>query len=165
MRCWRRLVWLLAAWLLAGCATRLPAPAAPSAIALMRDDPGRLIVVAVNSRPELAPAGVGTSAAYGGTRLYAAGSAARATLDTLARDYQLREVAGWPIEALGLYCVVVETANAAQADEALQRLRRDGRVALAQPLNTFETLSAEGYNDPYLHRPRARLRPTARLAR
>jgi subtilisin family serine protease len=144
---WRLVGAMVAALTLAGCAARLPLPAEPAAMAAMRADPARMIVLAVASRPESGPTGAGSTAGYRGGRLYAAGSGARATLDTLAREYRLREMAGWPIEALDLYCVVVEAAD---AEDALRRLQRDGRVALAQPLNTFQTLSDEAYNDPYL---------------
>lgn len=149
---WRRLAWLLAVWLLAGCAVRMPSPADAPALAAMQGDPARMIVLAVESRPDFAPGGAGATSGYRGTRLYSASSASRATLDTLAREYGLHELAGWPIEALNLYCVVVEARD---APEALARLQRDGRVALAQPLNTFHTLSESGggtnnYNDPYL---------------
>lgn len=133
--------------LLAGCATRLPQPASPGAMAAMQGTPARMIVLAVASQPEAAPPAAGSTARYHAARLYSASGAARATLDTLAREYGLKEVAGWPIEALQLYCVVVETMD---ADAVLQRMRQDGRVALAQPLNTFQTLGADGYNDPYL---------------
>jgi len=133
--------------LLAGCAARLPQPAGAGAMAAMQGAPARMIVLAVASRPEAAPPGAGTTARYHAARLYGASGGARATLDTLVREYGLKEVAGWPIEALGLYCVVVEAGD---SDVALARMRQDGRVALAQPLNTFETLGTDGYNDPYL---------------
>jgi subtilisin family serine protease len=62
-------------------------------------------------------------------------------------------VRSWPIQVLSMHCVVFEIANGRPVAEVVAALSRDSRVALAQPLQEFHTLTAAGstaapYNDP-----------------
>jgi hypothetical protein len=169
---------------LAGCAAPGAAPGSGRSErtgAAMQAEPGRHIVLAVDNL--LAPAGGragGSLGGYGPAPRYLQGQRAAGTLAALAREHGLREVAGWPIVALGWQCVVFElppadtaTATAADGgvgaaarrrDTLLATLAADPRVRLVQPLQEFETLAAPAaatpafetagalaYNDPYVH--------------
>jgi subtilisin family serine protease len=62
-------------------------------------------------------------------------------------------VASWPIKALSMHCVVYEITDGRPVPEVLAALSKDARVALAQPLQEFHTLSDPPtvripYNDP-----------------
>ncbi|MBB6365935.1 subtilisin family serine protease [Xanthomonas sacchari] len=124
-------------------------------------DSQRQIVLAV-ANPMAAPSRHAGSnlLGYASARYYGAGTQAVATLDALNKRYGLRQVAGWPIKALGLYCVVLEPAPGSDRAALLAQLARDDRVALSQPLQDFGTYSADSqaaapaqplrYNDPYV---------------
>jgi hypothetical protein len=150
--------------LLSGCAAppaALPRDAADAA--LLREQPHRLVVVALaNPRERVVPQAGSTLATYNASQRYGAGSEARATLEAIEREHGLREIAAWPISALRVHCVVLEIAPGAEREQVLERLSRDPRVELAQPLQAFDTLAATGipttppvrhaaaYNDPYV---------------
>ncbi|MCI2260750.1 S8 family serine peptidase [Xanthomonas indica] len=124
-------------------------------------DSQRQIVLAV-ANPMAAPSRHAGSnlLGYASARYYGAGTQAVATLDALNKRYGLRQVAGWPIKALGLYCVVLEPAPGSDRAALLAQLAKDDRVALSQPLQDFGTYSADSqaaapaqplrYNDPYV---------------
>jgi hypothetical protein len=86
--------------------------------------------------------------AYGPARRYRASQRARRLSTRLAADYGLREVAAWPIELLGVHCVVYEVPDEGKRGEVLERLADDPRVESAQGMQVFE-LRAARYNDPY----------------
>ncbi|WP_371182153.1 S8 family serine peptidase [Xanthomonas sacchari] len=166
-----RLACLLVACLgLGACAHAAPAAVAdpaPAAKAPSLDpspalDSQRQIVLAV-ANPMAAPSRHAGSnlLGYASARYYGAGTQAVATLDALNKRYGLRQVAGWPIKALGLYCVVLEPAPGSDREALLAQLAKDDRVALSQPLQDFGTYSADSqaaaapaqplrYNDPYV---------------
>ena len=93
---------------------------------------------------------------YAPTGYYGAGQRAASALGDLKRRYNLHEVAGWPIKALGVYCVVVETPAGTHRDDLIKTLAKDDRVKLAQPLqdySVYATVAASThhrYNDPYV---------------
>ncbi|AJC44742.1 S8 family serine peptidase [Xanthomonas sacchari] len=143
-----------------------PAPAtdakAPSLDPSPALDSQRQIVLAV-ANPMAAPSRHAGSnlLGYASARYYGAGTQAVATLDALNKRYGLRQVAGWPIKALGLYCVVLEPAPGSDRAALLAQLAKDDRVALSQPLHDFGTYSTDSqaaaapaqplrYNDPYV---------------
>ncbi|UYK78873.1 S8 family serine peptidase [Xanthomonas sacchari] len=143
-----------------------PAPAtdakAPSLDPSPALDSQRQIVLAV-ANPMAAPSRHAGSnlLGYASARYYGAGTQAVATLDALNKRYSLRQVAGWPIKALGLYCVVLEPAPGSDRAALLAQLAKDDRVALSQPLQDFGTYSTDShaaaapaqplrYNDPYV---------------
>lgn len=166
-----RLAILLAACLgLGACAHAAPAavtdPAAAAKAPSLDPSPAldsqRQIVLAV-ANPMAAPSRHAGSnlLGYAAARYYGAGTQAVATLEALNTRYGLRQVAGWPIKALGLYCVVLEPAPGSDRAALLAQLAKDDRVALSQPLQDFGTYSADGqaaaaptqplrYNDPYV---------------
>ncbi|MEW9623334.1 S8 family serine peptidase [Rhodanobacter sp. S2-g] len=86
---------------------------------------------------------------------YGAGQRALSVMDALKRRYGLREIAGWPIKPLGLYCAVLEPPPGTTRDELLKALAADARVQLAQPLQDFSVYAQQAaptrrYNDPYV---------------
>ncbi len=137
----------LLAWCLAACAT-MPGAADPAA-ARMRSDPADLILLTVANPVGPAAVHAGSTAnGYDSMPLYTSGDSARATVAAVERDYGLHEVAAWPITPLQVHCVVLGVPAGTSRDDLLARLSRDPRVGLAQPMQTFGTLST-GYNDPY----------------
>lgn len=137
------------------------APALAGTDAAMQADSSRYIVLAVDN-PQASPAGHAGSSlgGYGPAPRYLQGQRAAGQLADIARTHGLREVAGWPIVALGWQCVVFELPTAGVSRDALlATLGADPRVRLAQPLQEFETLvdaspvgrAGLAYNDPYLH--------------
>jgi subtilisin family serine protease len=101
---------------------------------------------------------------------YGAGQRAASALTELKQHYNLHEVAGWPIKALGVYCVVVETPPGTDRATLLKTLAKDDRVKLAQPLqdySVYSTAAAEThhrYNDPYVDLQRGFVETDAALA-
>jgi len=138
---------VLLALCLAACAA-VPGAADPAA-ARMRETPASLILLTVANpaQPVTQHAG-STLRGYDSMPLYAPSGSASAEVAAIEQDYGLRQVAAWPIAPLQVHCVVLEVPAGSSRDETLARLARDPRVSLAQPLQTFGTLSA-GYNDPY----------------
>ncbi|HET7592339.1 MAG TPA: S8 family serine peptidase [Rhodanobacteraceae bacterium] len=87
---------------------------------------------------------------YGG-----AGMRAALTLTALKQRYGWRELEGWPIKSLGLYCIVLEPPGGADRAALLKQLAADDRVRLAEPLRSFSVYSGTApaphqYNDPYV---------------
>ena len=137
----------LLAWCLAACAA-VPGAADPAA-ARMRGDPASLILLTVaNPVGPVAVHAGSTVRGYDSMPFYTSGDSARATVAAIEQDYGLHEVAAWPIAPLQVHCVVLGVPAGTSRDALLTRLSRDPRVDLAQPMQTFGTLSA-GYNDPY----------------
>jgi hypothetical protein len=149
---------LLLAACLAGCGLAPQHSGAQAEVAGSTADPSRLILLTVNNPVEpLAVHAGSTLRGYDVLPRYAAGGSARAALENVAADYHLQPLAEWPIQPLQVHCVVFRIADADNRDEVLARLARDGRVALAQPMQSFGTLAAPAaptptptdYNDPY----------------
>jgi subtilisin family serine protease len=65
------------------------------------------------------------------------------------RQYGLQEVDAWPIKALRLHCAVLRVPEGSDRAAVLAALSGDARIALAQPMHTFETRTGQ-YNDPYV---------------
>jgi subtilisin family serine protease len=120
----------------------------------VRSSPGQYIVVAVVNPVSGRPAAVGgTAHGYAGTSNYRIGVTAAAMIRDLARQYSLTRVSEWPIEQLGMHCVLFRIPPGTTREAVLERLRADKRVRIAQPLNEFESatdgsLAAE-FDDPY----------------
>ena len=125
----------------------------------------RMIVVAIADKADPALGAGATPRGYSGLPDYSGSTRSRAAADRIAKDYALREVSAWTIDALHLRCMLYELPAGADRDGALARLRADRRVDLAQPLQEFETLSNSvpspaappapsndggTYNDPYV---------------
>lgn len=91
---------------------------------------------------------------YGAPDRYRNGQRAMSTLAELKRRYGLREIAGWPIKPLGLYCVVLRPGVGVDRDALLEALSRDARVRIAEPLHEYDMYAQPSvgvrYNDPYV---------------
>ena len=158
---------LLAAAAIAVCASAHALPAAsPAGSSAARSTPvngaaaldaRRDIVLAV-ADPLAPPAmhagssllGYVPASHYGG-----AGMRAARTLTALKQHYGWRELEGWPIKSLGLYCIVLQPAGGVDRVALLKQLAADGRVQLAEPLRSFSVYSdaaspSHPYNDPYV---------------
>jgi subtilisin family serine protease len=83
---------------------------------------------------------------YDGPPNYSVSSSAQTSVRGLAEAYGLREVDGWPIDLLGIHCVMFELPAGADRDTVLTRLRHDSRVESAQPLQSFNVLGTQGAN-------------------
>lgn len=154
--------------LLAGCSMPIKPPMAPASAAAVTG--GDLVIVAVADPPELraSPGSAARAAGYSRPAGYAGGGRALALADLLAAEHGLTELRAWTIPTLDWRCMLYRLPSGAARQELLARLAADPRVALAQPLNTFETLSerlpdlrptspttvpvagSATYNDPYL---------------
>ena len=118
-------------------------------------DGARDIVLAVdNPLSPPAPHAASNVLGYGATERYRNGQRAMSTLAELKRRYGLREVAGWPIKPLGLYCAVLRPAPGADREALLAALAADERVRIAEPLHEYDVYAhpstAVHYNDPYV---------------
>jgi hypothetical protein len=136
-----------------GCAS--PGTSAPQAAAITGDD---LLIVAVADAASVRPAAGGAARAdYRQAQAYGGGGdLGQARARELAADFGLHEVKAWSIATLQWRCMLYRVARGSGRDAVLARLAADPRVALAQPLNEFQTLSTPAaaatppYNDPYL---------------
>lgn len=125
-------------------APRAPAPPAAGA--------GRQILVTIAQPPPRMLGGAGsTPRGYRAPPTYRAAPRSRRIAARLARDYGLRHLDAWPIELLGVHCVVFEAPEEVVPAELLERLGADPRVESAQPMQLFEVLGRTSYDDPYLH--------------
>jgi subtilisin family serine protease len=131
---------LVALGLLAGCALSQSALRAPELPAQVRADPQRFVVITVRNEPGPVVATPGsTPRGYGGVSAYQVSTSARATANSLERDYRLREVSAWPIESLRVNCIVVRLPDLTPRAALITQLSHDSRVESVQPLNEFTT--------------------------
>ncbi len=166
---------LVAAAALSACASTRPmAPSdnhsRTSTTSVSSMDSQRDIVLAVANPLESPSTNAGSSLlGYAAPRYYGAGQRAASTLAALKKSYGLREVTGWPIKALGVYCVVFAPPSGMTQDALLKALAKDDRVQLAQPLHDYSVYSespqdAHQYNDPYVNLQRGFVETDAALA-
>lgn len=155
---------LLAAALLLGACAHAPfgeparasdAGAAPVTAKASAPDGARDIVVTVLNPVSPPAAHAGSNVlGYGATDHYRNGQRAMSTLAELERRYGLREITGWPIKPLGVYCAVLRPAPGVDRDALLAALSRDERVRIAEPLHEYEmyghSTAPARYNDPYV---------------
>lgn len=133
-------------------------------------DTSRDIVLAV-ANPLDPPATHAGSSLLGYTPAgaYGAGQRAVSTLAELKQSYGIREITGWPIKSLDLYCIVLEPPPGMTREALLETLSKDSRVALAQPLQDYAvyadtTKRAHQYNDPYANLQRGFVETDAAVA-
>jgi subtilisin family serine protease len=128
------------------------APATADTAASTFDTGHHFVVVTFANAPyrPAAPAGTTGRRYTGGS--YGLAQGAHNNARRVAAAYSLRQVASWPIKELGVHCVVYEILDSRSVAEVLATLTKDPRVALAQPLQEFHTLTSETapgtYNDP-----------------
>ncbi|RDS81952.1 S8 family serine peptidase [Dyella psychrodurans] len=134
-------------------------------------DSQRDIVLAVANPIEPPSTHAGSSLlGYTSHALYGAGERAVSNLAALKQQYGLHEVAGWPIKALKLYCVVLEPPAGVTRDALLKALAKDDRVQLAQPLQDYAVYADDSqdpphpYNDPYVNLQRGFVETDAAVA-
>jgi hypothetical protein len=124
---------MLFALLVTACAATPPTPAVSTPLP-------RIVLTIANHTPGVpSPAGSSTPRYGGGS--YLLGQSAHAVARRIAKQYALKEVDSWPIEALAVHCVVYEVPAGQDVQDLLARLNRDARITLAQPLQEFHTLS------------------------
>ena len=139
------------ALLLHGCST------APSRIAALpqtaRVQPENFVVVTLrNDTASPNPYAGSTARGYRAPGPYRASAAALAAVRDIATQHHLREVSAWPIELLGVHCVVFELPAGSARERVIGALRADSAVETAQPLARFDLQAATAvglYNDTY----------------
>lgn len=91
---------------------------------------------------------------YAAAGNYSEGRRAITLLTEMRQRYGWRQLAGWPIDALHLYCIVISPPADVSREAMLAALAKDERVQLAQPLQDFSvysdrTVQPYQYDDPY----------------
>ena len=69
--------------------------------------------------------------------------------EALAEEYGIRQVTQWPINSLGIHCVVYEIPANRPVEEVLKTLAKDKRVEAVQPMKKFHVTGDAAYSDPY----------------
>lgn len=138
---------------LLGCASTPFTPSTPRA-AMLSDDvrthPENYVVITVRNTPATVnPYAASTTRGYTGLGQYRAGADAIDTARRIASVHRMHQVAAWPIEVLGVHCLVYAIPPATQREQVLATLLRDPDVESAQPLSRFDVRSTI-YNDPYV---------------
>jgi len=170
---------LAAAMALSACAHVQPAPAGDdpvragqaSVAGVSSMDSRRDIVLAV-ANPLVPPATHAGSSVLGyvSPGNYGIGQRAASTLAALKKTYGWRELAGWPVKALELYCIVLTPPPGMPRDALLKSLAADARVRLVEPLQDYAVYAdppsrdAPRYNDPYAGLQRGFVETDAALA-
>ena len=115
------------------------------------ETPFRILVTFDNGSAGKSGAGPIPGRSYRYRLRYQIAPAARRDAIALAKEYGLLTVDDWPIESLGVYCVVYEPTGVEDALKLVEQLSRDTRVESAQAMHYFEGMasSAVGYNDAY----------------
>jgi subtilisin family serine protease len=147
---WRRIAAPLLLAALAGLAACTTAPTLPPARGNAGD--AQLLIVAIADTPEPLPgAGSVPRADYRRASGYAGGTRAQAVADDIAADHMLAQQAVWTITSLQLRCMLYRVPADVDRSAVLARLQTDPRIALAQPLNRFDTYATPtAYNDPLI---------------
>ncbi len=150
MAVWRRIAAPLLLAALAGLAACGSVPAPP--MARGNDGDAQLLIVAIADTPEPLPGAGGVPRAdYRRAPGYAGGTRAQAVADDIAADHSLAQQAVWTIASLQLRCMLYRLPADADRNAVLARLNADPRIALAQPLNRFDTYTGPpAYNDPLI---------------
>ncbi len=142
-------------WWAGGATARPPASAPASSATSLDAERDIVLAVADPLAPPAAHAGSSLLGYTAPTHYTGAGIRAALTLAALKRNYGWRELEGWPIKALDLYCIVLQPTPGTDRDALLTQLKRDARVQLAEPLRRFSVYSMPAttgrhYNDPYV---------------
>jgi len=129
---------LAIALMTSGCAFN-PAPVDDMDTAVL-EHPEQFLVLAVHNDGDSGSLRTGSIArGYEVGSGYSQSARARQLLRHIAHDYRLQSISSWPIQALGMQCVVFKPLNAGARDELIAKLQHDPRVLLAQPLNSFSS--------------------------
>lgn len=118
---------------------------------------GQRDIVVTLANPVAPPAAHAASnvLGYGMAGGYRNGRRAMSALAQLKQRYGLREIAGWPIVPLGVYCAVLRPAPGVDREVLLEALARDERVRIAEPLHEYDLYARPSaadarYDDPYV---------------
>lgn len=125
-------------------------------VAVQGDTHHARVVVTFANQPHQSPAPAGsTGRRYTGDG-YLLAQSAHAEAKRVASKYALKEIANWPIRALAVHCVVYEIPDNRSVATVVEALSKDSKVALAEPMSEFHTLSdtqatsaPAAYNDPF----------------
>ena len=116
------------------------------------DSAHHFVVVTFANDPYRPAAPAGTTGRHYAADGYGVAQGAHGNARRIASTYSLKEVASWPIKELRVHCVVYQIPDSRTVADVLAALAKDPRVALAQPLQEFRTLTSEppptSYNDP-----------------
>ena len=116
----------------------------------VRTAPGQFIVVAMANPVSGRPGAVGgTAHGYGSSSNYRVSASAAESVRELAKQYSLTRVSEWPIEQLGMHCVLFRIPPGTTREAVIEKLRGDKRVLIVQPLNEFESATSLTFDDPY----------------
>jgi hypothetical protein len=138
---------VLASVLAAAVVAAEPPVLTPSEV---RTAPTQYIVVAISNPVSGRPGAVGgTSHGYGSGSNYRVSASAAASVRELAKQYSLTRVSEWPIEQLGMHCVLFRIPPGTTREAVIEKLREDKRVLIVQPLNEFESATSASFDDPY----------------
>jgi subtilisin family serine protease len=78
---------------------------------------------------------------------YQSSTWSRRITTALEEDYQLKMLNEWPMTEVSVHCVVFQIRPNASLADTIQRLSKDTRVSIVQPMNVFHTQAKD--NDPY----------------
>jgi len=127
-------------------------PATADTAASTFDSGHHFVVVTFANDPYRPVARAGTTGRSYTGGSYGVAQTAQSNANRVANTYSLRQVASWPIKALGVHCVVYQIPDSRPVAEVVSVLAKDPGVSLAQPLQEFHTLTngaaAAPYNDP-----------------
>jgi len=70
-------------------------------------------------------------------------------LNDLKQRYGVSILADWPLDSLGVRCLVFEIEESSARDATINSLQLDRRIETAQPMQSY-TVLGHRYNDPYL---------------
>ena len=134
------LLCLTIAALTSGCAALRGGPGVAPLPTEARLDPGKFVVVTVaNDMAPAATAAGSTPRGYDQAGAYWISYRVMSAVRGLEHDYGMREASAWPIQSLGVQCILFRIRPQAVRAGLLARLVRDPRVKSAERLNDFAT--------------------------
>jgi subtilisin family serine protease len=132
--------------------------AAPWLVAESAANKESYIVVTVRNPRVADVQAASTGRDYNTAQPYGPSPRARSDVKKLASRYALRLVNAWPIEILGVHCVVYAVPPTVKSETIIARMQADRLVESVQQLNSFATLASgasaqppKQYNDPYFN--------------
>lgn len=147
----RAVIYVAAAFLLSFPCTIAATTPHPGPVGGPDADPTRQVLVTVANPRSALPGRVGTTPrSYTRNQRYKVSVLARRRVERIEARHGLARVAEWPIDALGVHCVVFRIKDDDSREDVLTRLRSDPVVESAQAMHTFATRSNPGYDDPYI---------------
>jgi subtilisin family serine protease len=126
----------------------ISAPATADTAATQFDTGHQFVVVTFANDPYRPASRAGTTGRRYAGGTYGVAQGAHNNAQRIANAYSLKQVASWPIKELGVHCVVYEIPDSRSVAQVLETLSKDPRIALAQPLQQFHTLSGPSAESP-----------------